>query len=169
MVFRSWVAALLLGLLGAVTARAETQPPRVELRWSAPRECPDALAMVRAVEDFLGQPLAEAGAQRVEIDARVHGDRVHVQRGMFSLTVPPRFESPDEAGRAGTTVAPMPGKVVHLLVATGDKVAAGQPLLTIEAMKMEHQIVAPHTGVVIDVFVTTGQQLDHGQPLLRVE
>ena len=103
------------------------------------------------------------------IDARVHGDRVHVQRGMFSLTVPPRFESPDEAGRAGTTVAPMPGKVVHLLVATGDKVAAGQPLLTIEAMKMEHQIVAPHTGVVIDVFVTTGQQLDHGQPLLRVE
>jgi hypothetical protein len=85
MVFRSWVAALLLGLSGAVTARAETQPPRVELRWNAPRECPDALGMVRAVEDFLGQPLAEAGAQRVEIDARVHGDREHGFAGKVSF------------------------------------------------------------------------------------
>ncbi|MEZ5273672.1 MAG: acetyl-CoA carboxylase biotin carboxyl carrier protein subunit [Ilumatobacteraceae bacterium] len=63
----------------------------------------------------------------------------------------------------------MPGKVVRLLVAAGDTVAAGQPMLTIEAMKMEHQIVAPHAGTVVEVFVAAGQQLDHGQPLVKVD
>jgi hypothetical protein len=72
-----WVAALLSSLFGAGVARAETQAPRVELRWNAPRECPDALALVRAVEDFLGQPLAEAGEQQVALDARVQGDATH--------------------------------------------------------------------------------------------
>ena len=62
----------------------------------------------------------------------------------------------------------MPGKVVRLLVAAGDTVAAGQPMLTIEAMKMEHQIVAPHAGTV-EVFIIAGQQLDHGQPLVKVD
>jgi hypothetical protein len=69
-----WVAAVLSSLFGAGGARAEAQPTRVELRWNAPRECPDALALVRAVEDFLGQPVAEAGEQQVAVDARVHGD-----------------------------------------------------------------------------------------------
>ena len=72
-----WVAALLSTVLGAGVARAETQPPRVELRWHAPRECPDTLALVRAVEDFLGQPLASAGEQQVAFEARVHGDATH--------------------------------------------------------------------------------------------
>ena len=46
--------------------------------------------------------------------------------------------------------------------------AAGQLLVVIEAMKMEHQIVAPIAGTVLDVFVTERQQLDAGQPLIRV-
>ena len=79
------------------------------------------------------------------------------------------FVSPEDAGRAGSTVAPMPGKVVRLLVSAGDTVVAGQALLFIEAMKMEHQVVAPHDGVVTEVFVQTGQQLDGGQPLLKVD
>ncbi len=99
----------------------------------------------------------------------VHGDTVYVRGGAARFTVPPRFVSPDEAGRAGSTVAPMPGKVVRLLVAQGDTVAAGQPLLTLEAMKMEHQIVSPHSGVVAEVYVAAGQQLDHGQPLVKVD
>jgi propionyl-CoA carboxylase alpha chain len=105
--------------------------------------------------------------------ARLHtlvvDDVVHVDRGRFALSVPPRFTPPDEAGRAGSTVAPMPGKVVRLLVAVGDVVAAGQALLTIEAMKMEHQVVAPAAGTVAEVFVQAGQQLDHGQLLVRVD
>jgi propionyl-CoA carboxylase alpha chain len=102
------------------------------------------------------------------VDVRVEPDAVHVAGGMFTLPVPPRFTPPDDAGRAGSTVAPMPGKVVQLLVAVGDVVAAGQPLLTMEAMKMEHQVVSPTAGTVAEVFVVPGQQLDGGQPLVKV-
>ena len=94
---------------------------------------------------------------------------VHVDGGRHTLVVPPRFIAPDEAGRAGSTIAPMPGKVIRIDVTVGDTVTAGQPLLVMEAMKMEHQVVAPFDGTVAEVFVQPGQQLDHGQPLVRVE
>jgi acetyl/propionyl-CoA carboxylase alpha subunit len=103
------------------------------------------------------------------IDATVLGDTVFVAGGLFTFTVPPRFADPDDAGRAGSTIAPMPGKVVRMLVELGDTVAAGQALLTIEAMKMEHQVVSPSAGVVSEVYVSAGQQLDHGQPLVKVD
>lgn len=111
-------------------------------------------------------PLLDA-LQRIEV--RVDGDVAYVAGGLFALPVPPRFTPPDDAGRAGSTVAPMPGKVVQLLVAVGDTVAAGQALLTLEAMKMEHQVVSPTAGVVAEVFVQPGQQLDGGQPLVKVD
>ena len=97
------------------------------------------------------------------------GTTVYVDGGRFTFDVPPRFVSPDEAGRAGSTVAPMPGRVIALLVAEGDTVVAGQGLLTMEAMKMEHRITSPHAGTVGEVYVRAGQQLDGGQPLLRVD
>jgi propionyl-CoA carboxylase alpha chain len=102
------------------------------------------------------------------VDVCIAGDTAYVQNGRFALTVPPRFVAPDDAGRAGSTVAPMPGKVVRLMVAVGDEVVAGQPLLVLEAMKMEHQVVSPTAGVVTEVFVHQGQQLDGGQPLVHV-
>ncbi len=105
--------------------------------------------------------------QRIHV--KVEDDIAYAAGGLFALPVPPRFTMPDDAGRAGSTVAPMPGKVVQLLVAVGDTVAAGQALLTLEAMKMEHQVVSPTAGVVAEVFVQPGQQLDGGQPLVKVD
>ncbi len=99
----------------------------------------------------------------------LHDGRVHVLGGRVALDLPPRFTAPDEAGRSGSLVAPMPGAVVRVLVAAGDEVAAGQAMLTIEAMKMEHQVVAPSAGTVAEVFVVAGQQLDTGQPLVRID
>jgi propionyl-CoA carboxylase alpha chain len=99
----------------------------------------------------------------------LHDDIAYVRGGVTRFQIPPRFTSPDEAGREGSTVAPMPGRVIALLVAVGDTVVAGQPLLTMEAMKMEHQIVSPHPGIIGEVYIQPGQQLDSGQPLLTVD
>lgn len=103
------------------------------------------------------------------VPVHVLEQRVHIANGAYVLDLAPRFVLPDEAGRAGSTVAPMPGTVVRLLVAVGDEVVAGQAMLTIEAMKMEHQIVAPVGGTVTEIMVAAGQQLDHGQPLVVVQ
>ena len=99
----------------------------------------------------------------------IHDDIAFVRGGRERFEIPPRFVSPDEAGRAGSTVAPMPGRVINVLVAVGDAVTAGQALLTLEAMKMEHLITSPHAGTVSEVFVLPGQQLDSGQPLVTVD
>jgi propionyl-CoA carboxylase alpha chain len=103
------------------------------------------------------------------IETEIDGDTVFVSRGQYRFTVPPRFASPDDAGRAGSTVAPMPGSILRVAVEVGDIVVAGQPLLSMEAMKMEHQVVSPVAGVVAEVLVEAGQQVDSGQPLVRIE
>ena len=77
MVIRGGWAAALLVALGATSARAEPAPLRIQLRWHAPDECPDDLALLRRVEGFLGESLDEAANQAVAIDARVQGDAVH--------------------------------------------------------------------------------------------
>ncbi len=71
-----WVAGLLVGL-GASSAGAEPAPPRIQLRWSAPEECPDDLTLLRRVEGFLGESLDRAADQPVAIDVRVQGDAAH--------------------------------------------------------------------------------------------
>ena len=103
------------------------------------------------------------------IETEVNGDVVFVSRGQYRFPVPPRYAPPDDAGRAGSTVAPMPGSILRVIVGVGDLVVAGQPLLAMEAMKMEHQIVSPVAGTVVEVFVEAGQQVDSGQPLVRIE
>ena len=118
-----------------------------------------------------GEPVdAQAAADLARVrPPLMHGDRVFLAGGRVALTVAPRFNLPDEAGRAGSLVAPMPGNVLRVLVSVGDTVQPGQGMVIIEAMKMEHQIVAPTAGTVAEVFVQPGQQLDTGQVLVRVQ
>ena len=103
------------------------------------------------------------------IETEIDGDVVFVSRGQYRFHVPPRYAPPDDAGRAGSTMAPMPGSILRVDVGVGDAVVAGQPLLAMEAMKMEHQVVSPTTGTVVEVFVVAGQQVDSGQALVRIE
>ena len=70
---------------------------------------------------------------------------------------------------AGSLLAPMPGTVVRLAATAGDEVAAGQPLLWLEAMKMEHLIAAPVAGVVAELPVAAGQQVEVGSVLAVVK
>jgi biotin carboxyl carrier protein len=66
-------------------------------------------------------------------------------------------------------VAPMPGKVVRLLVKAGDKVEAGQGLLVVEAMKMQNEIRSPKSGAVGRLFAVEGQAVNAGDVLAWVE
>jgi 3-methylcrotonyl-CoA carboxylase alpha subunit len=74
---------------------------------------------------------------------------------------------PDQAG--GSLAAPMPGKILQVLVQPGAKVARGAPLLVLEAMKMEHTITAPRDGRVSRVFFKAGEQVSEGADLLELE
>lgn len=74
----------------------------------------------------------------------------------------------DEA-MAGSLLAPMPGQVVSVSVATGDEVAEGDVLMVLEAMKMEHSIRAPHAGVVSAVNFAVGDRVEEGSVLVAIE
>jgi len=73
----------------------------------------------------------------------------------------------EEAG--GSLTAPMPGSVIEVLVEGGQKVEKGQPLMILEAMKMEHTITAPSAGVVAQVLFARGEQVKEGDQLLQFE
>ena len=69
----------------------------------------------------------------------------------------------------GAIVAPMPGKVTSVDVSQGDKVAKGQRLLTLEAMKMEHGLVAPFDGVVVELNTKASAQVSEGTVLAKID
>jgi propionyl-CoA carboxylase alpha chain len=89
--------------------------------------------------------------------------------GSSGLQEVPRFPPPRVAALEGSLLAPMPGNVVRVQTAPGRSVQAGEPLLVLEAMKMEHVIRAPRDGTVTEVRVTAGQQVDAGVVLAVVE
>jgi 3-methylcrotonyl-CoA carboxylase alpha subunit len=74
----------------------------------------------------------------------------------------------DSQGEGGRLTAPMPGKVVSFAVQAGDKVAKGQALAVMEAMKMEHTIAAPADGVVQELLYAPGDQVAEGSELLKL-
>ncbi|HEX4789209.1 MAG TPA: biotin carboxylase N-terminal domain-containing protein [Actinospica sp.] len=94
----------------------------------------------------------------------VDGPGVH-----SGLTPVSRFPDPDEHLDPGSLLAPLPGSVVRIAAAEGDAVAEGQPLLWLEAMKMEHLVAAPVAGVLARLHVAPGQQVAVGAVLAIVE
>ncbi|WP_293678327.1 biotin/lipoyl-containing protein, partial [uncultured Phenylobacterium sp.] len=81
---------------------------------------------------------------------------------------PPSADGAGAAGGDGAIRAPMPGKVTHLSVKAGDAVKKGQPLLTLEAMKMEHVLTAPFDGAVDEVACEVGAQVSEGTALAKL-
>jgi biotin carboxyl carrier protein len=89
--------------------------------------------------------------------------------GSAALERVPRFPDPNAHAVAGSLLAPMPGAVVRVAAAEGDHVTAGQPLVVLEAMKMEHTVAAPLDGIVAALHVGPGDQVVSGQALAVVE
>ncbi|MEQ8321306.1 MAG: acetyl/propionyl/methylcrotonyl-CoA carboxylase subunit alpha [Rhodospirillales bacterium] len=81
----------------------------------------------------------------------------------------PAEAAADDADAGGDLTAPMPGKVTHVHVKAGAKVKRGQPLLVLEAMKMEHTIAAPADGTVSELRCKAGDQVDDGIALVIFE
>ena len=77
-----------------------------------------------------------------------------------------RFPMPTTGAVAGRPIAPVPGRVVAVHVVEGQLVSAGDALVTMEAMKMEHKIVAPADGVIAEVRCAVGDQVDAQQVLV---
>jgi propionyl-CoA carboxylase alpha chain len=89
--------------------------------------------------------------------------------GSTALLEVERFPIPGSQVPAGSAVAPMPGGVARVNVAVGDHVKAGQDLVVLEAMKMEHTVHAAIEGTVAEVMVTPGTQVESGQVLVVLE
>jgi len=87
---------------------------------------------------------------------------------LFAFAEQPQFAEPAREAVAGGLVAPMPGKVVKILVTEGQEVAAGAALVVLEAMKMEHTVRASDAGTVRAVRVAVGEQVDGDRVLVVV-
>jgi len=85
------------------------------------------------------------------------------------LTLRSAQNAPEPDAVVGTLAAPMPGKVLQVLVQPGATVAKGAPLVVLEAMKMEHTIVAPFDGRVAEIHFKAGEQVSEGVALLQLD
>jgi propionyl-CoA carboxylase alpha chain len=112
----------------------------------------------------------EVDGVRRAFDVAAYGGLVCVDSSLGSVSLVPveRFVDPADQVAAGSLVAPMPGTVIRVGVAVGDVVKQGQPLLWLEAMKMEHTIAAPADGIVGELKVAAGQQVEVGAVLAVV-
>jgi len=90
-------------------------------------------------------------------------------RGTIEVEQVPRFTVPGEEIPTGGLTAPMPGVVLEVRATPGDTVTAGQTLVVLEAMKMEHHMNAPADGVIAEVRVVEGGQVDNGELLIVFE
>ncbi len=123
----------------------------------------------------LGAALDEASA----IEAVRVGDTVNLDVAgrsiAFSLASPPdvdraaRSAARSHGGGPLDLIAPMPGRVIAVHAAVGDTLAAGDPVVTLEAMKMEHAVTAPIDGVLTEIIVQTGDQVVRGQALATID
>ncbi|MEU7698945.1 biotin carboxylase N-terminal domain-containing protein [Streptomyces sp. NPDC015492] len=127
---------------------------------------PEGVRVVSAAPDRVR--LEVAGVVR-DIDVAAYGDGV-VHAGPHRLGVRPRFTDPREQTAPGSLLAPMPGTVVRVAdgLAVGDRVTAGQPLLWLEAMKMEHRVIAPASGTLTALHAAPGRQVEVGALLAVV-
>ena len=156
------------GSAWARVAKAGGPPKRYEVRWKRDAdglwlELPDGVHGF----DFRGT-VNDDGRLQYEVVSRLRDAQ---WSGLAFL------RSGDEAAQAsagakkkGTRIrAQMPGKIVRVLVKSGAAVERGQPLLVMEAMKMENEIRAPQAGVVATVKVSEGQAVDSGADLMSLE
>ena len=155
-----------------VSAGAEPQQPFAQrlTRWSIDGRVSDvAIALDPEAQTYR----REGGPGSVEGIALRRGDRVMLlDDSLGELTfrvIDPRAAPAGAVAGGGQLVAPMPGTVAAVAVAAGEAVTAGQTLVVVEAMKMEHAVKAPHDGTVTRIDCAPGDLVREGQELVVLE
>ena len=134
--------------------------------WSTNDEPGPAVTLVHRAADEI---VLDTGIRRRFRIREIGGiSYVDSDLGSVALIDVPRFAPPELHRAPGSLVAPMPGTVGRVAVALGQPVAAGDLLLTLEAMKMEHAVHAPDAGVVTELLVEPGRQVELGTLLAVV-
>ena len=103
--------------------------------------------------------------------SEITNETVHLSDGYFNLAIK-RYApwlSNSSSASSDTISAPMPGKIIALNVAAGDSVSEGEPLVVMEAMKMEQTLTAPRDGVVAEIGAEVGELVTDGALLVRLE
>jgi acyl-CoA carboxylase subunit alpha len=131
----------------------------------------DGFDDIRLIEGTPERVVLEVDGVSSVFRVAVHDDHRYVDSALGSVDLRrvARFPDPADQVAAGSLLAPMPGAVARIDVQVGDRVERGQPLLWLEAMKMQHQIDAPADGVVTELPAAAGQQVDVGDVLAVVE
>ncbi len=148
----------------------------VELEYSGGK--PTAASVAGRTRLALNNVAAESGSITAQVEARRHQARyqlagAHVylwtadEQYDFLLEDPRTREFSASAASGGLTT-PLPGVVVSVPVAVGQKVTAGEVLMVIEAMKMEHTITAPYAGTVATIHFSQGARVPEGSALLEL-
>ncbi|NGN92233.1 acetyl/propionyl-CoA carboxylase subunit alpha [Nocardioides sp. KC13] len=178
----------------AVALAERTRRPGIPVAWRNVTNQPQRTVFEDGSEDGLtvewygtrdgyridGFEVIEAGQSRVVLEKdglrttyeiAVDGDRVDVDSafGHTALRKRPRFVDPADQVAEGSLLAPMPGSVVSVHAEPGESVTAGQKLIVLEAMKMQHTVTAPTAGTVTEIDVSPGTQVAAGQVLAVVE
>jgi propionyl-CoA carboxylase alpha chain len=149
------------------TKRYEMEGQEHEVRYRHTRQGLEADG-VRVLHADAGRVVLEVDGVRRKFAVSRYGDELYANNtGLKAL---PRFPDPTAQHAPGSLLAPMPGTVVRIAdgLAEGSAVEAGQPLLWLEAMKMEHKITAPHAGTLSELNAVVGQQVTVGSLLAVV-
>ena len=135
-------------------------------------ELPGGSLQVSGSVDEDGDLYADLGGSRCRATVVRHGQDLTILcdgRSHLLTVEDPYLPGLEQEEAVGRLTAPMPGKVVAVMVAAGDQVERGEPLVILEAMKMEHTITAPVAGIVASLFYVVGDIVSEGTELISFE
>jgi biotin carboxyl carrier protein len=163
-----------------LTVHTEGGEQPIEISPAAPAyrfrlgDAPEREANVEMPEPCVYSVLLDGRVYDARVEETAAGLAIVIDGYRFEMEVrDPRRWSRKDASRGGdgvqTVVAPMPGKVVRVLVAPGDEVSASQGLLVVEAMKMQNEMKAARAGKILSVTVKEGATVAAGDVLVTIE
>jgi pyruvate carboxylase subunit B len=145
------------------------------LKWKHGLEAPPPETKPKTLEDVRGEDgrVAQARRELRQFTVKVGGEtfQVEVSAGAAGAAIP-AAPTPEQAGAVSpdsVVTAPMPGLVLRYLVAVGDLVRAGDPVVLVEAMKMQNNLPAPRDGRIARLMFNAGDNVNRGDVLLTME